>query len=57
MVASEKVQDFRKFYVRRAYETKGERMEQECVGYAYGNVGSLTQFEQAGNKLRKKFET
>lgn len=28
---------------------KVERMEKECVGYAYGNVGSLTQFEQAGN--------
>lgn len=36
---------------------KVERMEKECVGYAYGNVGSLTQFEQAGNKLRKKFGT
>lgn len=34
---------------------KLEHMEKECVGYACGNAGSLTQFEQARDKLRKKF--
>lgn len=34
---------------------KVEHVEKERVGYACGNAGSLTQFEQAGDKLRKKF--